>query len=404
MMRLIYFEAVKILSRRYIFIVIAVFLLLGYLHICRPWDPIIRTNDTQNANISFAQMIQKMNTDQRFSLENYVKTTFDGELGSFDLAPPTGENYSLPGRYADTIADEYNGLLYFAYITGSRNEIIQARRDVVDRAFRLGLLALEEGDIYNVRRNANIITAYSHEPDLGVISTRRWDNFFSYELADILMITFVVLISSTVFTSEAPFKPILETSKKGLTHTFYAKIISTSLLSFIFTCIFWFIIFLLMQHNYNLAGLTYPVTIVPIMSLSFSQMAIYQYIILFIAFKAFGSVVAAVICCLISSLSRSSLIAFSSSVIFLILSFAYSAYISSKPHLSELFRLPDITIWLRANTYFSHYLTANVFSYPVLWALVHFIFWTCLAATLSAACCFIKNAKLPAYSKTLLNK
>jgi hypothetical protein len=277
-------------------------------------------------------------------------------------------------------------------VATTRQETIEARRNIVERARRFGSMALAEGDAYNVRRKLNIIEKYSQMPGLGFAQTQNWNNYYSNKVPEVLVMLLVILLTSTIFTKEHSFNTILLTTKNGLRQTFLAKISAASLLSFLLSVLCSLFILSLYHLRYNLAGLSKPIISVDSMAISYLSLTIWQYTLLFIAVKAFGAALLALICCFISSLSHGNLFAYAYCTIFLGFSYVYSNTFD-RPQVREIFKMPDLTLWFKPERYFSGYFTANVLGYPVPWVWIRFICWLLLSALLVFIGCRFKVAK-----------
>jgi hypothetical protein len=228
---------------------------------------------------------------------------------------------------------------------------------------------------------------------MGLFQTNNWELCFTYGLADFFVMALVVLLTSTVYTRETGFNAILLTTKNGLRQTFLAKALATTVLAFVLSLLYSLAILFFFHFRYDLAGLSKPVFTVASMAQSYLSMTIGQYTLLFIATKALGAALLALICCSISALSRSNLFAFAFCVIFLGASYQYSV-LFDKPQVREIFKMLDITLWFKPNRYFSGYFTTNILEYPVLWVAVRLFCWLLLAVALVILGCWLAKPQV----------
>ena len=387
MTRLVGYELRKILSNKILLVLIVILLGATVMEAWRPWTQASKT----------ARYGQRF-TKPHIGILNDAPTLPEEDLQAFlsdmhSLSSDFGAgtlDQSLPGKYLDTVA----GDLFMAGNVAAQqqrfDEAMAIRENIISSARRLGRDAVEAGDTFNIRRNLDIIETFSVRLKPEWTPTRGWNFAFGNNLQSIFVMVLVLGAAATVFSAEKETGAIqlIATSRKGRGATAAAKILACTILAFLLSILFTLVTMFVYHYVYGLWSFTMPLLILQDFHLTPLNISTSQFLVISALFKAAGAVLFAGIACMISALCKSNLKAYIASAAVLGLSFGYS-FLHSYLKWPEALHAFDITLFTRPSDYFARYFVADIFTYPVMWAIVHAV---CAALILSAVCAIAVRA------------
>lgn len=396
------FELKKSVGNRFFIIALCLLLLINMLLLCglREWME-FRANIKSGVIPTDEETLERA---KHFGL--YIST--DGKIANFirqnyalftDLTPEELEAFEIAMKekygediFTDPLEAVPDAMLapsgYFAdqqdlsvILDYQRN--VQRRlevEDACDRAVRAARIfggeALEKGDNYGVRRNINIIHLYSAPRSQTLTPVRGWDEIL-FETPTMLLVFLLVLLSCAgSFTGENDRKTwlLLHTAKNGKGKTLAAKYLSGAFTAVMLTVLFHLSSLAAIWFKGGFMGLTEPAVALNELLMIPWDLTVWQYVLLTLACRIFAAVLLSVLLQTISALCRSSVISYGVGAVVL----GGCALLAYFPPREELLAGPlSLANPLK---YFETYYTANLFGFPVLWAVVQAVLWSALCA------------------------
>lgn len=290
------------------------------------------------------------------------------------------EAFETPGYFS-----EYpDRMLLSDYSTALDRDhrIAEARESVLPAARSYGREALAHGDNYGIRRNLRIIRLYSVPQVSSPSPVYGWDEFLVNTQSSTLLVSLLLLlVCAGTFSGETERQTwlLLHTAKHGKGRTLAAKYLAGIAAAVGLTVLFQLTALGAVWFRDGLLGAGDAVAAIDELELFPYVMTIWQYALLALACQAFAAAALSVLLTTVSGLSRSSVVSYGAGAALLggCLLLAY---------------FPPSVEWLRGPLalsaplrYFSSYYTADIFGFPVLWAVVQAALW-CL---LGGACAFL---------------
>lgn len=299
--------------------------------------------------------------------EKYGESVFD----SFPV--PTEEMEKVPGLLGENYSDLDS--LVTAMTLKEKNETVDdLRARAVRAAQAYGRDALEAGDSYGIRRNLQIIRLYS--APTGKISNAMvgWDLFLFEDPGMLLVFLLVFLVCAGSVSGEGERQTwlLLHTAKNGKGRTLAAKYFAGTLTAVGLTLVFRLVCLGAVWFQGGLLGGEQPVTILENLRLCPYRLTVWQYALAALSCQCLAAAVWAALLTTVSAFSKNSLIAYGTGAVLLGLC------------LLPVY-LPPRGAWLSGPLtlsaplkYFDTYYTANLFGFPVLWAVVQGLGWCLL--------------------------
>lgn len=301
--------------------------------------------------------------------EKYGEDVFDIVLF------PGADMLAVPGYFGGSRSD-FDYIMDYQTLTQWNRDMREARERVVRAAQQFGREALEDGDDYGVRRNRNIILRYRIPHRSATAPIRGWSVFLFENHAMLLVFLMVLLVCAGNVARENDGRTwlLLHTAKNGKGKTLAAKYLAGIIAAAGFTILFQLAALGAVWFQGGLVGAKQPAAVMEQLRLFPYNGTVGQYALLALAFQMFTAVVLSVLLTTVSALSRSGVI-----------SYAIGAVLLGGCVLMLYF--PPKSEWLagplslsRPLKYFESYYTANLFGFPVLWAVVQAVLWCLLGA------------------------
>ena len=366
MRRLMIHEIKKTMLSRFIWLMTLLLFAVVLLDAYSPWDEVRKNRDSMEyLSVDLLTGIPDMSVVERNELFDY--------LHSFQSHFPSGEEQAKPGKYLETISMDLLASIYFERAQVRIAEVTANRELFISNAKRLGRKAIDEDDVFAMRRNADIIQSFSVTPDWEWSGTHGWDLLFSNRLSGIVGMLFVLGIGANCFSKEKETSAysLIYTTKNGHNKTAGAKLLTTACLAFFFSVVSSLLVLLFHSVKDGIWTFSMPISMIDGFSSSPLNISVGQYFVITMIFRAFGAIYLSAIICLISVLCSSSLKSYIISSLFLSGSFGYSFWLTNQSS-NEVLRVFDITSWTRPTEYFSRYYVMNLFDYPADWYQIHF--------------------------------
>ena len=314
----------------------------------------------------------ELTPEERTAFEAAMKEKYGEEVFEFPI--PTDEMMSSPGYFGGETND-FTWILNYSDVLQWNEENRESYESVLRAAKAFGREALEEGDNYGIRRNLQIIRLYSQPRGEITGPVRGWSDFLFDNPAMLLVFLMVLLTCAGNVSGERDRQTwlLLHTAKNGKGKTLTAKYLAGAASAAVLTILFQLASLGAILFRGGLLGFNQPVAALEQLRLFPYTVTVGQYVFLTLACQVFAAVVLSILLTTISALSRSSVI-----------SYAVGAIVLGGCLL--LVYIPPKTEWLAGPLalssplkYFDSYDTANLFGFPVLWAVVQAVLWCALS-------------------------
>mgnify|MGYP005764113249 FL=1 len=297
-----------------------------------------------------------------------------GEDAFVPFRPDWPEEALQPSGYFEGLPDS---VVITAYrdLLDMDQQIEEARADVIPAAQRFGREALEDGDNYGIRRNLDIIRLYSEPQARAAADVVGWNTFLLETPSTMLLVCLLLLLACAGSVSGENDRQtwlLLHTARYGKGRTLAAKYIAGAVTAVGLTVLFQLAALGAVWFYGGLLGAAGPVTAIVELRLFPYVMTVWQYALLALACQAFAAVALSVLLTTVSALSPTGVVSYAAGTVLLggCLLLAYF------PPRAELLSGPlALSVPLR---YFDTYYTADLFGFPVLWALVQAALWCLL--------------------------
>lgn len=371
------FELKKALCSKFFAIMCCLLLTVNVALSCDNWKNFGNPKAVTDTLREEYELINGLTQQERSAFEAAMIEKYGEDVFS-DSFFPMGDMLEELMRYPGYFGQKFCDLDIIFGINGLRrtNRTNEDWREyVISAAKSLGREALKEGDSYGVRRNLSIIKLYSQTRE-ELTNQCTWNIFFLNDIPVLLSLLLILQICAGIFTKETDQQTwiLLHTSKNGMGKTMAAKFLAAALSSVGIALLFSAVNLLVVYLDIGLLGISQPVTVIQELYLFPYAFTVGQAMALFTLCRMFAVVLMAVLLCTISALSRSSVVSYSIGAVVLGGAAAMAFYL---PRTEWLAGPLALIFPLR---FFNSFYTANIFGFPVLWAIVQAILWTALAA------------------------
>ena len=297
-----------------------------------------------------------------------------GEDAFVPFRPDWPEEALQPSGYFEGLPDS---VVITAYrdLLDMDQQIEEARADVIPAAQRFGREALEDGDNYGIRRNLDIIRLYSEPQARAAADVVGWNTFLLETPSTMLLVCLLLLLACAGSVSGENDRQtwlLLHTARYGKGRTLAAKYIAGAVTAVGLTVLFQLAALGAVWFYGGLLGAAGPVTAIVELRLFPYVMTVWQYALLALACQAFAAVALSVLLTTVSALSPTGVVSYAAGTVLL----GGCLLLSYFPPRAELLSGPlALSVPLR---YFDTYYTADLFGFPVLWALVQAALWCLL--------------------------
>lgn len=374
------FELKKVLKNKF-FLIAAVLLLLVNMFLSGPeelerWKYFGSVREAVEWERKGYDKLASLTPEEKADFEKAMIQKYGEDIfGPFVLF--TSEMNQLPGYFGDEVSDAT--VLSCRSVLQIINEPVRKfRGDVVDRAKFFGREAVLFGNKYEIRRNLQILSLYSAPIPEATYPIYGWKDYLFSNTPTLMSLLLILLLCAGIFTKEKEQGtwPLLQTSKYGQGKTLAAKFLAGGIGAAIITILFHAGTFLMVYLNLGFMGGTQLMYSTQPMELFPFSITVWQFALIDLLCKIFAEVMASILLCAISTFSKSSVISYGAGTIVL----GGCALLTLFPPDSEWLAGP-LTL-SRTQWYFDTYYTANLFGFPVLWAVVQAVLWSVLAAGL----------------------
>ena len=244
------YEIKKLLGIRYLWAFLAIFLVLnsviafysaGKTYAAYEPSQLISSffekyfDDPEELDAHYAE-IQAFNKEQE---ELFMKAM---QSGNYDF-----ETESMPSIYS-TDEDFPDSMLFHTLYSAvnAAADYPNVMQKVIERAVanlaEFKMMGIDE-DSFTYRYQIRVIRLYEEVRDnvsIRVEYTHGWEEYFSYEIVNIFIFVFIIMLGSLIFAEEKQtgFLPIIRTSRYGRARTAAAKLITMLLLSSVTVLLF----------------------------------------------------------------------------------------------------------------------------------------------------------------------
>ena len=315
-----------------------------------------------------------MTPEERTEFETAMVEKYGSDVFSPSFIP-TAEMMTGPDYFGTDFGD-------FTYI-GNYASLLQKNLDnqaawdtAVNAAKAYGRDALAAGDNYGIRRNLQIIRLYSTPREEITSRTYNWEEYLFQSPTMLLVFLLVLLACAGSVTGERDRQTwmLLHTAKNGKGKTLLAKYLAGAITAAGLTVLFQLASLGAAWIKGGLMGGTQPVTEFEVLRMFPYPFTVWQYALLALGCQAFAAVQLSVLLTSISAFSKTSVISYGAGVLLLGVSLLLVFDPPRSPWLDGPLALA------RPLTYFSSYDTANLFGFPVLWAVVQAALWSIIGA------------------------
>ena len=297
-----------------------------------------------------------------------------GEDAFVPFRPDWPEEALQPSGYFEGLPDS---VVITAYrdLLDMDQQIEEARADVIPAAQRFGRGAREAGDNSGTGRTRDIIRLYSEPQARAAADVVGWNTFLLETPSTMLLVCLLLLLACAGSVSGENDRQtwlLLHTARYGKGRTLAAKYIAGAVTAVGLTVLFQLAALGAVWFYGGLLGAAGPVTAIVELRLFPYVMTVWQYALLALACQAFAAVALSVLLTTVSALSPTGVVSYAAGTVLLggCLLLAYF------PPRAELLSGPlALSVPLR---YFDTYYTADLFGFPVLWALVQAALWCLL--------------------------
>lgn len=393
---LVPFELKKVLKSRFFLIALCLILFVNLLLNCglRPWHSYcLKMREISGDEPAFLYYISEqrkmarriaseyhpfvtMSEEEKAAFEESMEATYGKDVFSPDFDMPS-ENYSAhTSTLGNAMSDGIAALRYSSLLTVNAEQQ-KSIELVLESAKKYGRDALASGDNYEIRRNLDIIRLYSM-PAREISSVANgWDEFlFDSPMTMALTCLMILLASVGTFSSELERGTwlMLQTAKNGKRKTMLAKYLAAAITAAGIMVLMELTAAAGVCIQGGFFGGEQPVTALPQLRLCPWQLTIWQYAAIQLTFRLLTAVLFSILICSLSALSPSGLVSYSSGLLFL----GVCLLPTFLPPKSELLTGP-LTLAQPLHL-FRSYATADIFTFPIPWPVVHLVLWTVLAA------------------------
>lgn len=313
--------------------------------------------------------------EERADFENAMRETYGEDV--FDpFFVPTDE-MMMPSGYFGERMNDFSAVVAYGELCRDDEAIREDRDRAVRAAQAFGREALKDGDNYGIRRNLDIIRLYGVPQRRVTAPIRGWNEFLLKTPLSMLLVFLLVLLccaGSVSGENDRQTWLLLHTAKNGKGKTLAAKYLAGAICAAGFTVLFRLVELGAVWFRGGLLGAKCPVTLLTELRLFPFTMTVWQYALLTLACQILAAVALSVLLTTVSALCRSSIV-----------SYAAGAVLLGGCLLPVYF--PPRAEWLSGPLslsaplkYFDSYYTANLFGFPVLWALAQAVLWCVLGA------------------------
>lgn len=314
----------------------------------------------------------EMTGEERQKFEDTMKEKYGEDVfGPFLM--PNEEMMAVPGYFEGksdlTSISDYKGWL-------DRNqEIEDARQSVIRSAEALGREAVRAGDDYGIRRNLRILDLYEMPRKMVVYPINGWTNLLENTAPVILTCLLVFLACSGSFTSERENKTwmLLQTSRYGKGKVFLAKYLAGIITAVGLIVLFQVVAVASTLFYRSLSNGSTPVADLDDFLYCPYLWTVAQYAAVTFLCQLFGAVLLSVLLNTVSAVSKNGIISYGVGALLLGGSLALAFFPPKAEALSGPLAL------IQPQRYFTSYYTANVFTFPVPWAVVQAVLWSLLS-------------------------
>lgn len=306
------------------------------------------------------------------AFETAMKEKYGEDVFEFTIA--TDEMMASPGYFGDESTD-LDCIISYSEMKRWNQENQETYESVLRAAKGFGREALEEGDNYGIRRNKNIIRLYSEPRGKVTAPIRGWGDYLFHTPTMLLVFVLIFLACAGSVSGEHDRRTwlLLHTAKNGKGKTLRAKYLAGVIEAAGLTVLFQLVTLLSFCYKIGFLGASQSVSALTELRLCPYPFTVWQYVLLALACQVFAAVVLSILLTTISALSRSSVISYAAGAILL-------------GGCLLLVYIPPKTEWLAGPLalssplkYFDSYDTANLFGFPVLWAVVQAVLWCALS-------------------------
>lgn len=319
-------------------------------------------------------LFENLSPQEREAFEAEMKSRYGEDIFTvFDIAP-TEEMMAQPGWLGGVLSD-YSCLITYRDLLTRNAGIAAARTEIVERAKSYGREALREGDNYNIRRNQQLIRAYSRP--VGQVTTvlRHWNRFL-LESPDMLLVFLMLLLACCgSFAGELDGGTwlLLHTSRHGKSATLWAKLLSGWCLAAGLTLLFRLTSLGAVWFSGGLLGANQPIQSLGQLLRCPYGWSVWQYALIALLCQIFSALVLATLLLAVSAVSPSSLIAYGAGVLVLGAGLALGYASPGSPLLrGPLFGAQPLP-------YFETWYTCDLLGFPVKWLWVQTGLWLLLS-------------------------
>lgn len=381
--RLAWFELKKAVGNRFFAAAFLVLFAVNSLFWCDSFEGFGIARKIAEYEEGAYAILDGMTQEEFAEFEEVMVSRYGEDVFSPYLDAPE-EMMQRPGYYGDVCSDwDLVRLHVHMKMHTENNE--KAYGWVLKAAKGFGREALLAGNNYEIRRNLDIIRLYSVPRARLTRLVDGWNDFLFGTHTMLLVFLLVLQCSAGSFTREKEQQTILllHTARNGKGKTLAAKFLASALCAACLTLVFQAGSLFTVYLNYGLVGADQTVAAIQELELCPFAITVGQYVLLALACQVFSAMVLSVLLTAVSALSRSSVISYG---VCMVLGGA-CVWLSSAPPRSEWLAGP--LALARPERYFTSYYTANLFGYPVLWAVVQVVLWLVLGAA-----CILPAGKL----------
>lgn len=244
------YEIKKLLGIRYLWVFLAIFLILnsivalysaGQTYAAQEPSQLIASffekyfDNPEELDAHYAE-IQAFNKEQQ---ELFMQAMLNG---NYDF-----ETESMPSIYS-TDEDFPDSMLFrtLYYTVNAAADYPDVMQKVIERAIanlaEFKMMGIDK-DSFTYRYQMRVIRLYEEVRDnvsIRVEYTHGWEEYFSYEIVNVFIFVFIIMLGSLIFAEEKQtgFLPIIRTSRYGRARTAAAKLVTMLLLSSVTVLLF----------------------------------------------------------------------------------------------------------------------------------------------------------------------
>lgn len=354
-MSLFSYEIKKVFSKRLIWVILGFFLLLDIVKIGMLYNDTVVKDELSNGRQAVIDEIKGPITNEKISFVIGKKRELDELVGNRTYKTEYDSSTYTGYQFGDSIVfgKIYDDLDYAYHYTESLNRIKTKAEEN---------LTIYPKNSYEAARSQKILDIYGEREIKSYYDTTGYEAYFSYDFSVLLILLFLLVSITPVFSEEREIEMnlLISSSPNGKRTTAKAKLLSVTAIALGVTLLFLLLDFLLFFFLFNLEGGNNPLYSLKSFAYTPLNISILQYAVLSSLLKLLGSLFFSLLYAFFSSACKSVLISIAEAVVTLLLLVSFNDFVSI-----DLFKYLSPVSLFTNRIMFQSYTSLNFFGIPV---------------------------------------